>query len=135
MKEDEGKDSLKILLVEDLRDNQLLIKAYLKKTNHSLEIADNGQIAVDKFFSGDFDLVLMDMQMPVMDGYTATRYIREKEKDEGREPTPIIALSAFALDTEISKSLDAGCDTRLTKPIRMKLLLETILQYGRKTTV
>jgi CheY-like chemotaxis protein len=120
---------LKILLVEDSRDNQLLICAYLKGTAQILEIAANGQIAVEKFKAGTFDLVLMDVQMPVMDGYEATRTIREWEVSEGLPRTPILALSAHAMEEAFEKSLEAGCDVHLTKPISKAVLLQAIAQH------
>jgi PAS domain S-box-containing protein len=120
--------SLRLLLVDDSPDNRLLVQAYLKTSPYQLDMAENGQVAVDKFKSGRYDLVLMDMQMPVMDGYTATRTIREWEKQQGLQPTPIVALTAFALKEEKEKSLEAGCDAHLTKPIKKTILLETITQ-------
>ena len=121
---------LKILLVEDNVDNRNLILAYLKKTNHKIETANNGQIAVDKFKSTEFDLVLMDIEMPVMDGYTATRMIRQWEAKQNRERTVILALSAHALKEHEKKSLEAGCDRHVTKPIRKKFLMETLIEYA-----
>ncbi|MCK4235752.1 MAG: response regulator [Candidatus Krumholzibacteria bacterium] len=73
-----------ILLVEDSEDNRLLIQAFIKKPPATIDTAENGAIAVDKFKNGKYDLVLMDMQMPVMDGYTATRKIREWEQEKNR---------------------------------------------------
>ncbi|MBI5750198.1 MAG: response regulator, partial [Nitrospinae bacterium] len=109
---------LNILFVDDSQDNRLLIQAYLKKTPHKIEIAENGEIAVEKFMSGKYDIVFMDMQMPVMDGYTATGIIRKWEAEKGAEFTPIIALTAHALKEDEQKSLDAGCTSHLTKPIK-----------------
>lgn len=130
----QGEESLpvlRILLVEDSPDNRLLIQSYFKKTPYQLEVAENGEIAVEKFKSGDYHLVLMDMQMPVMDGYTATKMIREWESEQIKlglkpAPTPIIALTAHALKEDEQKSLKAGCTTYLTKPIKKARLLETI---------
>lgn len=122
--------SLRILLVEDSPDNRMLIEAYLKKTQHTVDMAENGKIAVDKFIAGQYDLVFMDMQMPVMDGYTATRSIREWEKAQGRKETPVIALTAYALQEERAKSLAAGCTDHLTKPIKKAVLLNTIAEYA-----
>jgi len=76
--------------------------------------------------AGTYDLVLMDIQMPVMDGYEATRQIREWEKKQGKITTPIIALTAHALEEEKNKCLDAGCDDFLTKPVKKKDLLKRI---------
>ncbi len=121
---------LHILLVEDSEDNRLLIQTYLKKTVHSLDTAENGAIAVEKFKHGKYDLVLMDMQMPVMDGYSATREIRLYERDQGLKEIPIIALTAYALKGDEKKSLDAGCTAHLTKPIKKAKLLEFLSQYA-----
>jgi len=90
-------------------------------------MAENGAVAVEKFKAGRYDLVLMDMQMPVMDGYTATRIIRDWEAEQGRHRTPIIALTAHALVEDVEKSLAAGCDTHLNKPIKRAKLMETII--------
>ncbi|MBI5874369.1 MAG: response regulator [Deltaproteobacteria bacterium] len=120
-----------ILLAEDNVDNRLLIQSYLKKTPYKIDIAENGQIAVEKFMSGKYDIVFMDMQMPVMDGYTAAREIRKREVEKGVEAAPIIALTAHALKEEEKKSLDAGCNAHLTKPIKKVKLLETIKEYTR----
>ncbi|MBI5637350.1 MAG: response regulator, partial [Nitrospinae bacterium] len=76
-----GDGIFRILLVDDVKDNQFLIKAYLKNSPCQFEIAQNGQEAVEKYMAGAFDLVLMDVQMPVKDGYTATNEIRAYEKE------------------------------------------------------
>jgi two-component system, sensor histidine kinase and response regulator len=118
--------ALKILVVEDSCDNASLILAYLKHTRHIADIAANGAIGVEMFQLGSYDIVLMDMQMPVMDGYTATRTIRSWECDQCRTPTPIIALTAHAQHEDTVKSLEAGCTEHLTKPIRKQTLLEVL---------
>jgi CheY-like chemotaxis protein len=120
---------LRILLAEDSPDNQLLISAYLKETATTLEIAENGQAAVDRFTSGSFDLVLMDVQMPVMDGFTAAHTIRAWEARQGARRTPILALSAHAMEEAFEKSRAAGCDAHLTKPIRKATLLRAITEH------
>ena len=97
-------------------------------------MAENGQIAVEKFREKPYDLVLMDMNMPVMDGYTATMTIRQWEEQEGSPPTPIIALTAFALKEDEQKSIAAGCNAHLTKPIKKKILLEALAAWGHKRT-
>jgi len=121
--------SLRILLAEDSPDNQTLILAYLKPVAHSIEIAENGSIAVEKYKTQRFDLVLMDVQMPVMDGYAATRAMREWETTQGRPPTPIIALTAHARQEDAENSRVAGCTAHLTKPIKKATLLSTLLEY------
>jgi len=123
---------LHILLVEDNPDNRLLINAYLKKLPYQLDEAENGQIAVDKFQHSDYDIVLMDVQMPVMDGHQATRLIREWEAQNNRAATPIISLTAHAIKEEIDKCLAAGCNTHLSKPVKKATLIETIQAYTNK---
>ncbi len=132
--EDDGSSpaaSLRILLVEDSPDNQLLIQSYLKRTAHKLDLAENGAVAVGKVTSGHFDLILMDMQMPVMDGYAATKAIRRWEEEHKQPPTPIIALTAFALKKETTKIIQAGCNAHLTKPIKKTTLLELLSAYQK----
>ena len=120
----------RILLVEDSEDNQMLIQAYVKSTPHTLAIARDGAEAVEMFTDGEYDLVLMDVQMPVMDGYEATRRIREWEKSEGRDTTPVITLTAHAMKEDERQSYLAGCDAHLTKPIKKAKLLEAIARYA-----
>ncbi|MGN7613627.1 response regulator [Magnetococcales bacterium HHB-1] len=125
--------NLRLLLVEDSTDNQMLIKAFLAKTSYQLEIANNGQEGVKRFMAASFDLVLMDMQMPVMDGYTATKKIRHWEAENSRPRTPILALTADALQMEVKKSLDSGCDSHLSKPITKQHLLDAIIKSCETT--
>lgn len=119
----------KILLVEDNPDNRFLVHAYLKKAPYDVDDAENGQVAVNKFKRADYDLILMDVQMPVMDGHEATRQIRAFEREEGRKLIPIIALTAHAIKEEIDKCIKAGCDTHVGKPIKKKTLLQTLDDY------
>ena len=100
--------------------------AYLEDTPYRVEIAENGAIACEKFIAGHYDLVLMDRQMPVMDGLTATRTIRAWEQANDRPPTPIIALTASALKGDREMCLAAGCTAFLTKPIKQEVLLQAI---------
>ncbi len=123
---------LRILLAEDSADNRLLIAAYLRNTPHQLETADNGEIAVDKFTAGRYDLILMDMQMPVMDGYAATREIRRWQSERAMAPVPIIALTASALKEDVQRSLEAGCDLHVAKPVRKATLLAAIRDIIQK---
>jgi len=123
--------SLRILLVEDSPDNQVLIQSYLKNTIHRVEVADNGQIGVAKFQNGHYDLILMDMQMPVMDGITATRTIRRWEQEQGLPAVQIIALTALALKEESARIFEAGCNAHLTKPLKRTTLLELLLAYEK----
>jgi two-component system sensor histidine kinase/response regulator len=112
-----------------------VIQAYLSKTSYRIDMAENGVVAVEKSTSGTSDLILMDLQMPVMDGYTATRTIRELEAALDLPPTPIIALTANGSSEDISKCLEAGFNAHLAKPIQHNDLLETIKTYTRGVTV
>ncbi|HJT21967.1 MAG TPA: response regulator [Nitrospira sp.] len=117
---------LHVLLVEDSPDNQFLIRSYLKQTPYQLDIAEHGAAAVEKVKTGHFDLILMDMQMPVMDGYAATRAIRAWEFEHDLPPTNIIALTALALKEESERILEAGCNAHMTKPVKKQTLLEVL---------
>ena len=125
---------LRILLAEDLEDNRDVVTLFLKGTPNKVDMAENGRIAVEKFLTGTYDLVFMDIQMPVMDGYQAREAIRQWERAQHRTPTPIIAFTANALKEDLHKSLEVGCMAHLTKPLRKQVLLKTILEYtGRRT--
>ncbi len=117
-------DSLKVLIVEDNPVNQKLFSALLSKAGAEIRLASNGQEAIDQARHEHFDVILMDMQMPVMDGYEATRELRR-----GGYEKPIIALTAHALREDRDKCLQAGCDDYLTKPVNRQVVLETILRH------
>ncbi|MCA9120633.1 MAG: response regulator [Planctomycetaceae bacterium] len=111
----------RILVVEDGRTNQMLLQAILEEVGAKVSVADNGQIGVDLANRDHFDLILMDMQMPVMDGYTATGLLRDKGFD-----APIIALTAHAMSGDEAKCRAAGCSHYLSKPIDRDKLLELV---------
>jgi len=119
-------NELRLLLVEDSPDNQLLIQSYLKSTGHRLDIADNGGVAFQKFKAQPYDIILMDIQMPVMNGYEATAAIRAWEREHHLPRTQIVALTALALKEEGSRIRAAGCDAHITKPINRTTLLELL---------
>jgi len=121
--------SLRILVVEDSEDNRLLVQAYLKGSLHRLTFAHDGQAAVDRFETDTFDLILMDIQMPVMDGLTATITIRAIEQKRGSAAIPILALTASARPEDVVLSAEAGCNQHLSKPISRHKLLSTIEEY------
>nr|CRH05750.1 putative Histidine kinase with HAMP domain, PAS 3 domain, HisKA domain, HATPase c domain and Response reg domain [Candidatus Magnetococcus massalia] len=121
---------MRILLAEDSPDNQQLVKSFLKHTPHTLTIVDNGRDALFHAQQSPCDLILMDMQMPIMDGYTATREIRQWEDAQQRTPLPILALTAHALAADEVKSLEAGCTAHLTKPIHKRDLIRAINLHG-----
>lgn len=124
---------LHILLVEDAKENMIVVRGYLKKTSHVIEYAENGKMGFDKFVAGEYDLILMDMRMPVMDGYTATGEIRKWEQAHGKKNVPIIALTAHVLMEDRQKCLDAGCTDYLPKPLKKQDLLDKILEYSEKS--
>ena len=116
--------NIKILVAEDVALNQLLIKIVLGNFNFELDIADNGKIAIEKLKTNQFDLVLMDLHMPEMDGLEATKYIREKMKSQ----IPIIALTADVTQADIDKCLAVGMQDYLSKPIDEAILYEKIVK-------
>jgi len=114
----------KVLIAEDNNVNFELMEAFLKPTGYLIERAANGREAVEKFET--VDLILMDVEMPEMDGLEATRIIRERERARGRPPMPVIALTAHAVQQFRDRCMAAGCTGYLSKPVRMRPLLETI---------
>ena len=122
---------LKILLVEDNPINQKVASRVLEKAGHSVTIAGNGIEALTHVSGRDFDLVLMDVMMPEMDGLTATVAIREREQGTDRH-LPIVALTANAMEGDREKCLDAGMDGYVSKPIQMSILFEEIRRALRR---
>lgn len=125
----EGESPKHILVVDDTDDNRFLLQTYLKKLPYIVHQASDGQEALDAVLNNQFDLILMDIQMPIMDGYEATRRIREWEKSNDRKPIPIIAVSANAMAEDIQKSMEAGCTEHATKPIKKTALIEMVNRY------
>ncbi|WP_031483895.1 response regulator [Maridesulfovibrio frigidus] len=121
---------LKILLAEDCENNVLLIQLYLKKFPYSIDVAENGGEAFELYQKNRYDLVLMDIEMPFTDGYQATTSIRQYEKDNGLEKTPIIAVTAHALSENRDKAYDVGCDFFMTKPVRKADLISAVQKYA-----
>src|SRR5262249_26548713 len=113
------KQALNILLAEDNKVNQTLAVRLLKKWGHTVTIAENGQEAVETLENGEFDLILMDVQMPKMDGLEATATIRMKERTSGAR-IPIIALTAHALNGDRERCIEAGMDGYVSKPLSRK---------------
>ncbi len=116
-----------ILVVEDVDTNKIFFDAALRKTNAKILWAKDGQEAIDMYKENHIDLVLMDLQLPIMDGYTATREIKKIDS-----AVPIIAQTAHVMSGEREKCLEAGCDDYLAKPIRLQILMETLSKYLNK---
>ncbi len=121
---------LRILLADDAVESSWLIGAYLRGIDLDLEAVADGAEALARVRDGRYDLVLMDMQMPVMDGEAATRAIRAWERERGAEPVPIIALTAHSLPAAVRRCTAAGCTTHLAKPVKKAALVEAILRYA-----
>jgi signal transduction histidine kinase/ActR/RegA family two-component response regulator len=120
---------VRILLAEDSIDNQELLRTVLGNVGAEVEVVENGRLAVERAETGTFDVVLMDMNMPEMDGYEATRSLR----DRGYQ-YPILALTANAMTSDAEHCLAAGCNAHLAKPIDRKQLIETVAQYAMSKT-
>ncbi len=121
-------EAMQILIAEDSEDNRFLLDAYLNRS-YGLTFVENGQEALEMFRDGEFDLVLMDLRMPVMDGLSATTSIRAMERERCALPTPILALTADALVEDIERSRAAGCSGHLTKPISKEKLIASIESF------
>lgn len=114
---------LSLLVVEDAPENQILLSRILTKRGAEVTLANNGREGVDKALAGNFDLVFMDIQMPVLDGYAATKELRALGYQ-----VPIIALTAYAMAEERQRCLAIGCSAHLSKPIDTLLVVETVIQ-------
>ncbi len=126
-----GHSDAKILVVEDNAVNQRLIQRLLSKYGYQYDLAENGLVALEKIKKDEFDLVLMDVQMPEMDGITATKAIRKMD-DERKRSVPIIALTANALSEDKERCLEAGMNGFLTKPIRNEELKKALSAFSKK---
>ena len=113
----------KVLLVEDQEDNRDMLSRRLKKRGYEIEIAVDGAEGVEKARNEAPDLILMDMSLPVMDGWEATRILKA---EDGTRSIPVVALTAHAMSTDREKAFEAGCDAYETKPIELPRLLETM---------
>ncbi|WP_423129844.1 response regulator [Gaoshiqia sp. Z1-71] len=126
-------EKLSILLVEDNVLNQRIVTFGLKKYNHEVSIANNGKEALDMFKKGKFDVILMDIMMPVMDGLEATLKIREYENSNNhQEQTPIIAITANTMDNDREKCLSYGMNEFMAKPFdveKLKQIFEDLSIY------
>ncbi len=119
---------LEVLVVEDNAVNQKLIAKLLERLGCQVRVASSGSSALSLYTDYRFDLILMDCQMPEMDGYETTALIRQKES--GRRRTPIVALTANVMENDLERCLEAGMDAYLTKPIDLMKLRETLEEHG-----
>jgi len=129
MQADDTAATCRILLVEDNEVNRTIATKLLEKRGHVVIAVENGALAVERTANDHFDVVLMDVQMPVMDGLTATTHIRTREHGTGTH-LPIVAVTAHALDDDRKRCLAAGMDDFLTKPIRSSDLFAAVLRFA-----
>ncbi len=123
--------SLRILVADDSEDNRAVIRAYLKGTPCLLDFVGDGVAALEKLKTGQYDLALVDVHMPRMDGHAAVRAFREFERTHDRPALPVLALTADAFKESIDRSLASGFTMHLAKPIRKATLMEAIARYGQ----
>jgi CheY-like chemotaxis protein len=116
----------RVLVVDDSPVSRTMISAHMKDEQFEAEEAENGAIAIEKIGATRYDLILMDIQMPVMDGYQAIRAIRAREKANGLEPTPIIAFTGSSYEEDVRRALDSGADMHVSKPVRKAALADAI---------
>jgi len=123
---------LRILLAEDSAAIRAFTQTYFKDTPYQLDMAENGQIAVEMFQAVRYDLVFMDVEMPVMDGVSATLAIRQWEQEEDLDPVPIIALTSHEQKGKLMETLNAGCTAHLIKPLTKEAMLKTIEEHASR---
>ena len=128
-----GLDNINVLLVEDNKINQMVANALLEEIGANVSIANNGEEAISQWRSNNFDIVLMDIQMPIMDGYMAMRVIRDSS-DSLKRQIPILAMTAHALESEGRRCQDSGADDLLMKPYNEEDFYFKIYQLVHNTT-
>lgn len=119
--------SLKVLVAEDNLINQKVAMINLKKLGHEVDIAANGQMAVDMYQSGSYDVILMDIQMPILDGLEATLAIRKYEEEHKLDQIKIVAITANALNEDKAKCFEVGMNEYITKPIQTEELKNVLI--------
>ncbi len=130
VKKEQDKSGMRILLVEDNPNSRLLFSLLTRDTPHQVTEAANGEEAVKLFLHNRFDIVFMDIEMPLMDGLQATRLIRAAEQSDGRPRTPIVALTGYAAPGAKEQCLEAGCDIYLQKPYNLPVILDLLEEYS-----
>ena len=126
---------LRLLLAEDTPANVYIVQAMLRDDGHQIDVVGDGLLAVERVRERFYDLVLMDVQMPGMDGYTATGEMRRVEAAQGRAPVPVIIVSAHAYDDDVERSRSVGASAHLSKPLSRRRLREAIARHGPATPV
>lgn len=122
-------DAPRVLLVDDQPESRMLLRVFLRRVPVAVDEACDGAEAVQRLAAARYDLVLMDVHMPGTDGLTATRAIREQERASGRERTTILALTADDGEDDRDRSLQAGCDDHVSKPISRKRLHAVLTKW------
>jgi len=125
-------EALPILLVEDYEANILVTTIILENFGYHYEVARNGQEAMERFSPGKYSIIMMDVEMPVMNGYEVTRHIRAFEKAETAIPVAIIAMTAHAMKGDREKCIAAGMDDYIAKPFSLDQLQAVLLKYLKK---
>ena len=120
--------TVRALIVEDNPINQVVAKKMLKKLGCTVSTVNNGEEAVDATAKESFDVVFMDCQMPVMDGYEATRRIRSREAEQGAQRLPIVAMTANSMSHDRDACLEAGMDDYLSKPVFLNVLEDALVR-------
>jgi signal transduction histidine kinase/DNA-binding response OmpR family regulator len=120
----------RVLLVDDSPDSVLLVRSYVARTEIALDAVESGEAALQRIASTRYDVVLMDMNMPVLDGYATTARVRAWEKERGLSPVPIVALTADALRDSVARSIQVGCNAHVSKPVSKRDLLDAIRRHA-----
>ena len=116
----------RLLMADDVAVNRIIIHDMLRQMPFQIDDAVDGEDALAKVVTSHYDLILMDMQMPILDGYGAAAAIRNWERENGRARVPIVALTASALEADIKRAVESGCDAHLAKPVRRKNLIKLL---------
>jgi len=128
-------DTVPVLLVDDSEDNRFLVREFLRETRYAVECAKTAREGLEMFATERYAVVLMDVQLPDMDGYAATRAMRAWEREQRAMRTPILALTADDTEDDRQAALDAGCDEHLAKPFERAKLLGTLRRFGTKAAI
>lgn len=123
---------MRILYVEDDEIVRDLVRIMLRDVAQTIDMAVNGREGLERFKEADYDLVFMDIQMPVMDGLDSCKEMRAWEDEQGKRHTPIVALTAYGLESDKLKSLEAGCDGHITKPMQKRDLFHALEKYVKR---